>query len=275
MSKRKPAIHDGPAPVRKRVAHQSLRRAKSAATLASFFFGIAQWLAAMSILFVLLVAASYWSVGYFIRGEEIPAPDVTARTVSEALLLLEEHRLTLQLDHAESSESIPEGSILGQRPRVGTKVKRRSPISVVVSSGPRMIEVPNRLVGLGRIQAGIELRKLGLAVGNVAALPTQARGHDVVLALDPPSPTRLSPGTKVNLLVSLEAVGEKLLMPDLYGLHPAEVTEELAHYDLILGDTILQSNEIVRPGTIFRQEPAAGEQISRGDTVRIFADPGN
>lgn len=163
-----------------------------------------------SLFFGLLVVASYFVIGYFIRGEEIGAPDLVARSVSEALVIAKRLNLSLELEREEPSETLEAGEVLSQRPRPGARIKSRTPIRVVVSSGRRQITLPRDMIGRSRLEAGIELRNLGLEVGNVSFLPALGSEADAVLALDPPAGSGVPPGTGVHLLVAADLMAGRV-----------------------------------------------------------------
>lgn len=173
--------------------------------IGSVVWGFTRLVVMTGIFFVLLVGASYSVLGYFIRGDVIVAPNVIARPVNEALAVLAKDDLYLELDFEEPSDTLAEGEILSQHPKPGTKVKKRTAIRVVISSGNRQVTLPEELIGLNRLEAGIRLRTLGLEVGNTAYLRTVGPEGDIVLAIDPPPGTGVPPGSPINLLVSSQS----------------------------------------------------------------------
>jgi len=172
--------------------------------IGGFFGALTRLVLATSLFFGALAAGSYFLVGYLIRGEEIETPDLMGRPVADALQILKRHGLSLELEREEPSDLLAAGEILSQQPPPGKRIKRRATVRVVLSSGMRLVSLPEELIGLPRLQAGIRLRELGLEVGKVAYLPSVGRGHEIVLALDPPAGTGVPPGSPVNLLVSTE-----------------------------------------------------------------------
>jgi serine/threonine-protein kinase len=217
--------------------------------------------------------SAYLTIGYFIRGEEVEAPDLTARKVTEALGILRELKLTLALDREESSETLVAGEILSQYPRAGMRVKRGTPIRVVVSRGPRLVEAPE-VVGLNEREAGIVLRRAQLEVGSVSYLPTANQPGEVVLAMDPPGGAGVAPGAAVNLLVSSPAGPAKFFMPDLFGMTLEAAAGELGRYGLRVGATATMAREGLAPGVVHGQRPEAGTPVGAGGEVELTLTPG-
>ncbi|MBI3736445.1 PASTA domain-containing protein, partial [Candidatus Sumerlaeota bacterium] len=94
---------------------------------------------ATGVFFGLLGLASYYIIGYYMgrHGQEIPAPNVVGKPLSAALSDIKKWNLSILLDREEESDAVAPGDIISQDPAVGVVIKMRTPIRVVVSSGPK------------------------------------------------------------------------------------------------------------------------------------------
>lgn len=169
-----------------------------------FFFRLGLLGIATAVLFTALGTLSYFLIEEYISGDEIVAPRLHGKSVTEALAALGEWDLTLVMDDEEQSDLLEPGFILRQHPRPGTTIKRGTPIRIVVSSGRRRVSLPAELIGISRIEASVGLREIGLTVGNIAYLPTYGRQNDIVLATDPAPGASVPNDTPVNLLVTVD-----------------------------------------------------------------------
>ena len=237
------------------------------------------WFVLFSIgFFVLMVAASYWVVGQFIRGRQVQAPDVTGVTPQQALVLLNQRDLHLALDSREPNPEIPEGHIVSQYPPAGSLIKARTPVRVVLSTGSPLVSVP-QLKGKTKIAAGMVLRNLGLEPGRVATAPFKQTDGGLVVATDPPAETGVPEGSKVDLLVSSgEPARQFLAMPDLLGRSLHEARAIIAEHGLILGEerkvpTPPLTSAGVQPNHIHGQYPPPGQRIERSSRVRVEYAP--
>ena len=238
-----------------------------------FFLSLVLLLVATAVFFSLLVIVSYLVIGYFIRGEEIEVPDLTARSVTEALHLLKPWDIALVMDREEPSDTLPVGEIISQRPGAGSKIKAHAQVRVVISAGHRLVELPSDLIGRSRLEVGIRLRELGLEVGNVTQLPRVGQKSDIVLDMDPPIGTGVPPGSSINLLVSSENQSFTFMMPDLVGLTPALASSALDSYGLRLGSTREGHGPGISPGTIYEQKPEAGSLIGPSSEIEVIVEP--
>lgn len=236
-----------------------------------FFWGLIRVTVATSLFFALLTAASYYLIGYYIRGEEEAAPDVRGMPMLEAMAhpQVQSLKLALRLERLEPSEDAPEGDILYQDPKPGARIKARTPLRVVVSSGSRHVRVPESLVSISRREAGIQLRRMNLGVGRVAYVNVPGVANDIVLATDPPPGSGAPPGSKINLLVASDAPNPSSSVPDLKGLTLDLAQQEAERHGLKLEETREVVQEKGEPGTILQQHPPPGEFITQGTRLRV------
>jgi len=91
----------------------------------------------------------------------VPVPDVEGKTYEEAAAALE--AVNLAAAPAENfSQTIDEGRVIGTDPPVGVEAPRDSTVTVVVSKGPPLVEVPD-VVGASVEDATEALQAQGLA----------------------------------------------------------------------------------------------------------------
>ncbi|MDV3221576.1 Stk1 family PASTA domain-containing Ser/Thr kinase [Intrasporangium sp.] len=169
--------------------------------------------------------------------------------------------LTLKSKTTEDwSETVPEGSVISQKPAPGTAVKRGTVVEVVVSRGRRPIDVPD-VRQLPVDQATAKLTEAGLA-------PVRAEdvNHDTVPAghvvSQQPEQGTLFRGDEVTIVVSKGPV--MVEVPDLLGKPIQEAEATLTG----LGFTI----EVRRPlGTFFElvrdQSVPGGQPAPKGSTI--------
>jgi serine/threonine-protein kinase len=93
----------------------------------------------------------------------VTVPDLTGMTLTEATAALENIGLKLNEGDQEYSSSVPAGELAGQSVKAGQKVSRGTEVTVSVSRGPRMVEVP-RVVGEQLDEARTILEDLGFEV---------------------------------------------------------------------------------------------------------------
>lgn len=198
-------------------------------------------------------------------GKEMTdVPDVTNLTTEEAVEELKNAGLELNPSvRRETSDNIPEGVILAQQPAGGTQIAKGSRITITVSSGPRMVQVPS-LVGLNVEQATATLSSLQLR--STVTSVDSAKPEGEVLAVAGEN-TDVETGTTVELRVSN---GMLMTMPQITRLDPAEAERTLRDAGwngrLTPGPTV-PTGALVDSGLIGHQEVPAGDMIRKDQAI--------
>ncbi|WP_288865318.1 Stk1 family PASTA domain-containing Ser/Thr kinase [uncultured Corynebacterium sp.] len=196
--------------------------------------------------------------------EMTDVPDVTNLTTEEAVEELKNAGLELNPSvRRETSDNIPEGVILTQQPAGGTQIAKGSRITITVSSGPRMVQVPS-LVGLNVEQATATLSSLQLR--STVTSVDSAKPEGEVLAVAGEN-TDVETGTTVELRVSN---GMLMTMPQITRLDPAEAERTLRDAGwngrLTPGPTV-PTGALVDSGLIGHQEVPAGDTIRKDQAI--------
>ncbi len=102
---------------------------------------------------------------------------------------------------SESSESIPESTAVRTDPSAGIRVRKGSPVKLIVSSGPAftLIEVPD-VAGMNSKEALSTLRRAQL-IPSIVHEESESRAGTVIVT-SPPAGERIPEGSLVKLLVS-------------------------------------------------------------------------
>lgn len=129
----------------------------------------------------------------------VEVPNVVGSTREEAYAILEEAGLRPE-GATEPSQAVAAGTVVRSDPSPGSLVDEGSAVTVVVSSGPPPLVVPD-VAGL-RTAAAIErLKVVGLAARRSIEGSTTVP-NDTVIATDPPAGTEVERGDTVTLRIS-------------------------------------------------------------------------
>lgn len=240
-----------------------------------FFRGLFGWISGMLrfilatiLFFALMTVGIYWLVSnILIPPGELNTPDVRGKPFLEAAKELRNHNLSLKWERDQPSESVPEGNIISQQPEPNKRIKKGSPIRVVVSGGLALAPMPDlRRVTQNRAQA--LLRKAGLEVGNRTLMPSTTDPVGTVLATDPPAGAGVPQGSKVNLLVTTGHTRLSVAMPNLKGMKLDQARDALTQAGLFATEAPT-TEEGAAPGSVVSQSPAAGELVSDNTHIVI------
>ncbi|HWL64479.1 MAG TPA: PASTA domain-containing protein, partial [Actinomycetota bacterium] len=204
---------------------------------------------------------------------QIDVPDVVGLQLEEARDELEDARLKVGRVDQEASEDVPEGEVIDQSPSAGTTVDARSPVALVVSSGPEEVTVPD-VVGLSEAEAVDVIQDARLRV-QINRGPSDEFEEGIVAGQDPAASTEVEEGTTVVILVSEGP--EARPMPDVTGqdADDAEATLESDYgLDVSQQDADPSQCGAAPPGTVCDQDPAPGTEVSPGDSAVLYVQPG-
>jgi serine/threonine-protein kinase len=197
------------------------------------------------------------------RGpERYDVPDVVGATQRQAERALQ--RLTLVPGEVTRAfdEQVPEGRVVSQNPAPGTSVRPETPVSFVVSRGPRPIRVPD-VVGDPVEAAVAEIEQAGL-VASVREEFSDEVERGLVVSQRPGDGT-LVRGDTVTVVASLGP--RTVSVPDVEGEDAAEAEAELREAGL----TVRRIEVLpAGPNQVLRQAPAGDQVVRVGSEVTIY-----
>jgi eukaryotic-like serine/threonine-protein kinase len=132
------------------------------------------------------------------RGDA-EVPDVVGRTEAEAIRILTNAEFLTNVELREN-DTVPEGRVISQEPGAGGVARKRSTVTLIVSSGSRNETVPN-LVGQTEGDAANQLGRLDLTVQVQREYSTD-QPEGVVIATQPGGGEQVPKGSTVVLIVS-------------------------------------------------------------------------
>ena len=201
-----------------------------------------------------------------LRSREVQVPQLAGQTVADAVRALGEVGLTIKVDEVRRQDAkVVQGRVVQQEPPAGAAARRQRTVRVWLSGGPRTTTVA-ALVGQSERAARLRLEQDGVAVASVAELHSTDYPTGVVVAQDPPPSVNAS---RVTLLVNRGAETIGYVMPDLSGLESRRTADALRGLGFRVSLTLSDLPAAVPAGTIVKQMPAAGFQVSAGDAISL------
>lgn len=222
------------------------------------------------VLLAVFVAAAYLSFNLYVRRGAMTVPELAGLTAEEASRLLTDQGLRFRAAEPAGrwSSEVEEGRVLETRPRAGGFVKRGSAVEVVLSLGVRQASVPN-LSGKARSAAQVTVQAEGLEMGETLEIANTAGEPGTIVGQDPPPGASVPAGTKVDLLVALDAPADAYVMPDLVYRRYEPVRGYFERSGFHLGAVKFEPYEGIADGTILRQNPLPGHPLRRRDVISL------
>jgi serine/threonine-protein kinase len=191
-------------------------------------------------------------------------PDVEGKPRREARTQLVQAGFKVR-ERREASDDVERGLVIESVPAAGAQVEVGSTVTIVVSTGPDQVSVPD-VVGSSVGEARSELEAAGLAV-EVTREETQDADPDTVVGQDPEGGTEVDEGSTVTLTVAEEP--ERVAVPEVVGLDESRAAERLSGAGL---EVDVREQPVERPsedGRVLDQAPGAGREVERGSRVTI------
>jgi serine/threonine-protein kinase len=165
----------------------------------------------------------------------------------------------------QTSDTVAKGRAMGTRPDERSQLEKGRTVTLIVSSGPEQVEVPD-VRGSTRTEAEQELGAADL-VAAVQEQESEDEEPGTVLAQNPAAGTRLDKGSQVTLTVAKEP--EKVEVPDLTGLTEAEARAAVERAGLRVRERRRDVENQEEDRVVLAQNPDAGTRRSRGAQVTI------
>lgn len=132
-------------------------------------------------------------------------------------------------------------------------------------------EVPN-VVGMSAREATAALKEAGFELGTTDKSYDANAEDGQVIKQNPAAKTKAAKGSKVNITVSLGA--EQVIVPDLEKMTAKEAQDALTKVGLVAHAGTAEYSSDVEVNHIIKQSPAAGETVTKGDTVEYILSLG-
>ena len=221
----------------------------------------------LALLAMLGVAA--WAAVMNLRPQIVATPDVEGRSVAEAQRLAVARGLEFEIVGERFSSTVPASVVISQTPEPDAEVEEGTALSVVVSRGPELTEVPN-VVGDPLARARRKLRDAELDV-DITRVFSESVPAGRVVAQSPSPGSRPEVGETVELEVSK---GEPPVdVQNVVGLPESEAVAILEGQGLVV-EVTRESSATVDKGRVISQEPGAGTTVPAHDSVTIVVSEG-
>jgi eukaryotic-like serine/threonine-protein kinase len=229
-----------------------------------------RWLFSRRFVYLSLAVAAALIIGliawWVTDGQFVTVPQVTGMAVGTATSELQNLGFTVKVGQGEHSNTVAKGDVAATDPRTGSSAKRGTTVTIIESTGPVMLGVP-QVTGLTEAAAEAELRKAGLTPGPVSTAASTTIPVGVVISTNPVAGTSWPQRKPVGITVS---AGPPL--PNFVGqqFSAAQAQAQAGGYQL-QQQTVSNS---AAQGTIIGQSPSAGSPITKGEVVTVQVSNG-
>lgn len=211
-----------------------------------------------------------------VGAEQVYMPEIEGLSEEEAREKLKEiGSLDMKISDYEFSDTVEEGDVISQDPKVNQLVDRYSSVSVVISKGPEFKEVDLSSLNLEgqaleTARTLLTNRNLQVKVENINS-NTVPKGN--VVSYSPSDPKE---GDTVTLSVSMgPALVNPVTVPDIVGQDMEVGAEMLTEAGLTVGTVSEESSEEIAEGLIISQSIEKDTQVEGGTAVDYVVSTGS
>lgn len=206
------------------------------------------------------------------HGEYLTVPEVKGKDFKTVQADLEQKGFEVYIQDSIYVDTLAPNIIIKQFPEPEATVKVNRAIYLTVNCAvPPTVNMPN-LIGMSIRNAILELKSLGLKLGDTTSVPDIAKNavKDQIVggvAVKPGSPIRM--GTFVDLIVGAGLGGDEMAVPDLFGLSFPEAKVVLEVNGLQAGVVLLDDDLIdTTQGFVYWQNPMPFSTNAMPNTIR-------
>jgi beta-lactam-binding protein with PASTA domain/tRNA A-37 threonylcarbamoyl transferase component Bud32 len=204
---------------------------------------------------------------------QVTVPPVTNTTETNAEGLLSSSGLKYTVKSVTNNAAA--GTVIDASPAPGTSVDANSTVTLVVSSGPGSVSVPN-VTGETPTQAVADITNAGLAYGGTTNQASSSIGKGLVIGTTPAVGTSVPLKTQVTVIVSTGS--PTVVVQNVVGSSASAATATLQNQGLQVSQTTAPTTTCTGPsspgaGNVATQSPTGGTSVQTGQTVTISVCP--
>ena len=218
--------------------------------------------------FLVFSLSVYFTVRLLVKGDEISAPDLIGKSLTEAYAIAAKKGIILKKVVGDFGPAYPPNSVVNQFPAPDSGVKGKSILKIFVASEVGQTVVP-ALTAKSQKECDTLLKNSKLKKGHSAFISSSDVPLDDVIGQSAPATSRMAVGAAIDLLISKGGESLSFVMPDLIGKQADKV---LVFFET-RGLKISKIEEVayfgLKPGIILKQFPSPGFEISAKNLIGI------
>ncbi|WP_228515502.1 Stk1 family PASTA domain-containing Ser/Thr kinase [Agreia pratensis] len=228
------------------------------------------WLVGIVLLLVALAGGTGWYFGIG-PGAQLTIPDVAGQAPDAAQSTLE--KLGVVVTRADqSSVTVPAGTVIGTDPSSGAHVARDAAVSLIVSTGPAQLPLP-QLIGVDKTAAAQAIQNAKFTLGSESQVFSSSAAAGIVLdAYNAEGASLASNGSTEGVIYS-EAQPVSLLVsagaiPDVSNKTVDDATATLQSVGLSAAAGEQVYSDSIKEGNVI-QAIAPADTVHPGDTMSL------
>lgn len=203
------------------------------------------------------------------QSQNVAIPDVAGKPEAAASKILTDLGLKVE-PKEEASPTVPKGQVIATNPAAGSQIRPGSTVTLVVSTGKEIIEVPD-LRNLTTQEAEKILSQAGLQLDPTVRQETSDQVENgKILDQSPGAGSQVSKGSRVAITVSSGI--EEVRVPSIEGMKWSQAEGNLTALGLVPRVEFVDSEK--PEGTVISLAEA-GQKLPKGSVVNVTVSNGS
>lgn len=220
---------------------------------------------------VLLLFLVYRTAVNFLVVPVIKVPDVTGKPYSSAKIILKKAGLLSEYNKIYS-EKVPQDYVISQTPDANMEVKQGRIITLLISEGAKLVEVP-KLLKKTRSDAENDLQNAGFVM-QIDEEFNDSVDADTIFDQSPQPGAMVAEGSLIKMKVSKGGKPQYVSMPDIKGKTLDEAKKEINSVGLKIGVIGKKESTEFFPWEVISQDVEPFASIQKGSSVNLVVSEG-
>ncbi|MBN1763645.1 MAG: PASTA domain-containing protein, partial [Sedimentisphaerales bacterium] len=203
--------------------------------------------------------------------EMVIVPYVLGVPLADANSVITDADLVVGVISYEYSMTVPADNVISQDPPDGESVVIGTPVDMIVSLGPEMVQVPD-VTGLSETDAIAMITSANLTIGAISDEYSMIVPLGDVISQTPAAGESVLIGSSVDLVISLGP--EMVAVPDVIGFCEVDATEAIMAVNLTVGTISYMHSDFVPAGDVIGQDPSEGIMVVIGSSIDLLVSLG-
>jgi serine/threonine-protein kinase len=209
-------------------------------------------------------------------SEKVKIPDVVNQPEPTARATLQQAGFIVAANSEHKNDpKIAKGNVISTNPAIGSKAKKGSTVTLVVSDGPQGLPMPDVSSNCPKVDDAIRAltddAKIDPAQITQVPQPSDTCDQGTVISQSPAKGTELASGATVTLTVSS---GPKSQVPDVAGNDVTTATQALQASGYSVSSVIPRYSSSVPNGRVIGTDPPAGTPLMPNSAVKLIVSQG-
>lgn len=162
------------------------------------------------------------------------------------------------------------GTVIGQDPAPGSRVREGSTVTVVISRGANRVAMPDA-VGKPLVDATGPLKEADVKL-TIERVPSETVSDGLVISQEPGPGVLLTGADSASFVVS-EGPADRAV-PEVAGVALAGAAFQVGQAGLVISEVAPTDDPAVLVGAVIRTEPPAGTVVPRDAGLKVFVSAG-